>query len=189
MGRYVAIAAAVLALVGCVRTIHPLYTEDDLAFDPALVGTWESADDGQQEKWVFRKKGEKSYTLVHTDQNGRKGRLQAHLLEIEGHRFMDLTPQKMKDENHVYRLTTQRVHTFLKVKGIEPRLRLVPMNPKWLKNYLEEHPEALDYENPEDAPAVLTSSSEELQGFVLKHRTTDKAWGTPVELQQVQKDE
>ena len=34
--------SALLVLTGCVPSLQPLYTEEDLTFDPALLGTWEN---------------------------------------------------------------------------------------------------------------------------------------------------
>ena len=59
------------------------------------------------------------------------------------------------------------------------------MLPDWLENYLEEHPDALAYEDPETGPAVLTASTRELQDFVREHVDTEKAWGKVVEFRRV----
>ena len=29
-----------VALAGCIPSLHPLFTEDDLIFEPKLLGTW-----------------------------------------------------------------------------------------------------------------------------------------------------
>lgn len=185
MRRYMTAVAVLLALAGCVRTLHPLYTEEDLAFDPALVGVWQPTEGNEEERWDFRKAGDKVYTLVHTDEEDRTARLTAHLVELEGHRFLDLRPQQREDMNSVYQLHLQPVHTFLRVESIEP-LRLSPMKPNWIKNYLQEHPQALAHEDPEDGPAVLTASTEDLQDFVLEHVDTEQAWGGLLEFRRVE---
>ena len=35
------------ALWGCVASVHPLYTERDVVFDPDLCGTWFDLDSGE----------------------------------------------------------------------------------------------------------------------------------------------
>ncbi len=45
-----ALAAAALLVVGCLPSIHPLFTDKDLVFKKELVGTWidgDSASDKQ----------------------------------------------------------------------------------------------------------------------------------------------
>ena len=188
MRKYVVAAAVVLLLAGCVRTLHPLYTKKDLTFDPALVGVWEPRDPDKKERWDFRKAGEKSYKLIHTDENDRKVKLEAHLVELGEYRFLDLNTDEPEESNALQSLLLQPVHMFMKVESIEPRLKLVVMNPQWLGDHLEEHPDALKTEDPEDAPAVVTASTKDLQKFVLKHADNDKAWGKPIEFLRVKQE-
>ena len=42
-----------MALAGCIQTLHPLYTENDLTFDAALIGVW--GEDNSKETWAFEK--------------------------------------------------------------------------------------------------------------------------------------
>src|SRR5947207_2132434 len=74
--------AALCGLAGCLPTsINPLYTDKDLAFDPALVGVWSDKDDSK-ETWTFEKAGEKSYKFLYTESDGRTGLFKARLLNI-----------------------------------------------------------------------------------------------------------
>jgi len=188
MRRYVAVVAVLLALTGCVRTLHPLYTQKDLAFDPALLGAWELENSDRQERWDFRKAGDKKYILLHTDDSGRKARLTVRLVEVEGHRFLDLRPQKQKKMNNLLRLHLHPVHTFLRVKSIEP-LRFAAMSPSWLREHLKQNPDALEYVNPEDLPPVVTAGTEKLQEFVLAHLNTEGAWGDIVKFRRIDQQE
>src|SRR6187401_3334085 len=81
--------AAVLA--GCIPTLHPLYTDDDVIFDPALVGLW--AEENSKDTWLYEKVDDKSYRLTYTDGEGKKGEFQARLLKLGGFRFLDLYPE------------------------------------------------------------------------------------------------
>lgn len=51
-------------MTGCnfIPSVHPLYTDQDLIFDPLLVGVW--ADKDGNLTWTFTKKAEDAYTLV-----------------------------------------------------------------------------------------------------------------------------
>jgi hypothetical protein len=76
----------VVLLVGCYTlSIDPLYFEEDLVFDPSLVGIWgdtESADGGT---WTFLSRGGKSYQLVTTEDDESDGVFEAHLLRAQRH--------------------------------------------------------------------------------------------------------
>ena len=52
-----------LMLAGCVPSLNPLYTEEDLIFEPKLVGVWaENAE--AKERWTFEQAGEKDYRVI-----------------------------------------------------------------------------------------------------------------------------
>ena len=57
-----------LTLAGCVFSLHPLYTDEDLVFDPALVGTW--AQDNSGNTWEFGKGNRNNYELVIRESDG-----------------------------------------------------------------------------------------------------------------------
>lgn len=178
MRKYVAAVAVVfvLLLTGCMEMLHPLYTKDDLTFDPALVGVWEPRDPDDGSLLEFRKKGDKAYTLIITDEdeNDKPGLWEARLLELEGHRFMNLNHPKIG-------------FVLLKVESIKPRLKLVFMSDGWLSRHLEDHPGALKHKVENDV-VVVTASTEELQKFVLKHVDNEAAWTATQEFLRVKKD-
>src|SRR6266699_4476433 len=81
-------------LSGCIPTsINPLYTGQDLVFDPALIGVWRSEGDSK-ETWAFEKAGDTKYTFIYTDAEGKTGRFEAHLLKLGHTRFLDLFPDE-----------------------------------------------------------------------------------------------
>jgi hypothetical protein len=46
--RLLAVLVVLAGLTGCVRSVHPIYTEQDIVFEPALVGRW--GPDGSKEE-------------------------------------------------------------------------------------------------------------------------------------------
>jgi hypothetical protein len=166
-------------LGGCVPSLHPLYTEKDLTFDPALLGQW-TEDDGKG-TWAFTKAGEKEYRLVFTDNQGKGGGFQAHLLKIEGRLFLDIFPTDLDlKENDFFRLHLLPAHTFMLVKQVQPSLQMAFLNPDWVEKYLKEHPESIRHETLDDGHTVFTAQPKELQAFVLQHEKV--AFGTPQRL-------
>jgi hypothetical protein len=60
-------------MVGCIPSLHPLYTEKDLVFDSSLLGTWVFVDPEENRhsmSWVFQKSKEyaDSYDLTITEE-------------------------------------------------------------------------------------------------------------------------
>lgn len=183
MRRLIAMSviAVGLQLASCTPSIHPLYTPEDVVFDPALVGQWS----GNNFHITFTRHGEKAYRFVHTDKNGQEGVFVAHLLELDGHRFLDLFPEHKldgKESNTFYEFHLLPTHTFMRVDQITPTLQMAPMNPKWVEEFVTQHPEAISHEIT-GKRIVLTAPTEDLQAFVVEHAETDDAFGKPTDLQ------
>ena len=164
----------VITLSGCVPSLYPLYTDEDLIFDPALVGVWSGED--SDDTWSFTKTGEKRYQLVDTDQEGKEGTFVAHLLKIDGRLYLDLYPDKPDLEaNDFYMGHLLPVHSFMRVATIEPNLRCANVNPEWVDQFLRKNPDAIKHERLEDG-VVLTAQPKELQAFLAEHEKTEGAF-------------
>ena len=161
-------------MAGCIPSLHPLYTEQDLIFDPALVGQWAEKD--SKESWTFTKSGEKEYKLLYVDGDGKKGEFVVHLLTFNEQRFLDLFPEDPGlEQNSFYKLHLLPVHTFLRLKEIEPALQMDVLKPDWLEKILAADAGALRHEKM-DGSILLTAQPKELQAFLLKHAQTAEAW-------------
>ena len=167
-------------MTGCVPSLHPLYTEQDLIYDPALVGEW-VGNDGKV-TWTFAKSGEKAYTLVYVDEKGKKGEFAVHLLKIGDRRFLDLYPTDPDlQQSDFYKAYLLRVHTFMIVQQEADTLRMSFMKPDWLKKYLQEHPDAVKHEKVDEG-VLLTAQPKELQTFLVQHDKSPEVWaeGSPL---------
>ncbi|MBN1393119.1 MAG: hypothetical protein JW947_10000 [Sedimentisphaerales bacterium] len=175
-------------LGGCipVMSLHPLFTTKDVAFDEKLIGTW--VDDSNETTWQFTDvnapKGKaspkadkpKAYKLIFTDEKGQKGSFLAHLVKLENKLFLDVFPAEMpwdeKDPNHTEwpynTFFLLPFHTFIRVNGIDPHLKLQLTDDDELKKLLDKKPKAVKHTFIEDR-LILTASTKELQAFVLKY--------------------
>ena len=164
-------------LGGCipVMSLHPLFNEKDVVFDEKLLGGW--VDDSNS-IWEFKRVGESenAYNLIFTDKEGKKGSFVAHLVKLENRLFLDVYPSEPpwdeKDPNKIEWLYNTLfyipAHTFIKINGIEPELKLQLTDDDELKKLLKEDPNAAEHTSIEDK-LVLTASTKELQAFVLKY--------------------
>lgn len=161
-------------LSGCIPSLHPLYTREDLIFEPSLVGKWQNED---KETWEFQKDGDKKYKLIVTD-DGKKGEFEANLLKLKGIKnpeyknvmFIDLYPErsifKKSEMPEIYQAHLLPVHHFLLVTQIEPELKMYVLDYDWFDDYIKENPGAVEYEKLEDG-GVLTADTKELQKFMV----------------------
>jgi hypothetical protein len=168
--RFTPIAAllAAGALCGCIPSVHPLYTAQDILFEPGLVGEW--TPENSEETWTFSaREGETSYTLVYVDGNGKEGRFETHLFRVGEHLYLDLYPEEPDlQQNDYYKMHLLRVHTFMRVEQVQPFLRLALPDIQWLKKLLDEDPAAVRHEKVGDG-VLLTAPTSGLQAFLAKH--------------------
>lgn len=170
-------------IVGCVPSLNPIWTEKDLIFDAALLGTWRDKD--SKATFVFTKTGDKEYRVLQTDDNGVKAEFGVRLAKLKDRRFLDFTIKNVEDDqiklNDWARFSIIPGHLILLVHATEPELRIAAMNPDWLKEHVEKKPKAIATRKHGDG-LVLTASTEELQAFVLKHSGENELFGGPMRL-------
>jgi len=171
----------VLMVLACVPSIHPLYTDEVLTYDPALLGNWkETNEDGGT--WQFTSSNGHSYHLLYADNNKKEGKFKVNLLKLNDSMFLDLYPNELQPAaNEFYQFHFLPIHTFMRIEIGEAQLKMAPLNPEWLKEFLEENPDAIAHELRDDA-VILTASPVQLQRFVLAHEKTEKAFGEPAQL-------
>jgi len=161
-------------MAGCIPSVHPLYTEQDLIFDPALVGEW--ADKEGKETWTFTKNGEKDYKLIYVDREGKAGMFVVHLLKVEDRRFLDFYPDDPElKQNDFYKAHLLPVHTFMRIQQGEVTLQMTMLKPDWIKKFLRDNPDAVRHEKMDDT-ILLTAQPKELQAFLIKQEKTADAW-------------
>lgn len=156
-----------VVLAGCeVTSFHPLYTEKDLVFDPALVGTWsEKNSKNSNYMWIFTKGKGKEYNFVAVNDSGEREKYIVHLVKVKGRLFLDIFPECPKDY-------CQPLHTFMRVDQVEPTLQIAILNYDWMEEFLHLHPDAVRHvkEDTDLYPdMILTAKPKELQAFLLKH--------------------
>jgi hypothetical protein len=168
MKRTTIVAILAVAIVGCVPTLHPVYTDQDLTFDPAVLGIWRQQD--STATWNFTKGGEKEYLLTYTDNEGRSGNFTARLADVGGVRFLDLFPVKEDlASSEFYKFHLMPIHTVYIVRETSPELQLSGFDLNWLDEYLGQNPEALQH-STYNGQRLITASTDELQAFLLEHQ-------------------
>lgn len=172
--------AVILLGGGCfTTTMHPLYTDNTIISDSALIGTWIEAESGEILK--FTKSEEKSYRLVYIDEDGRAGHFEVHLLKLGDNMFLDLFPAEEKvNWNDAYKEHFLLLHSFIYVEKIEPILKLAMMEPEWLEEFLTKNPRTVAHEKI-DGSYILTAASKQLQSFIIEYASPDEAFSEVTE--------
>ena len=163
-----------LLLTGCIPSLHPLYTPEDLIFDDALLGEW--VDKDGKETWTFAKGDEKQYKATYVDDDGKKGEFVVHLLKVKDRLFLDLFPVDPElKQNSFYAVHLMPVHTFLRIELKGQTLRFSLLDSSWIKNFVEENPGVIRHEKIDNA-VLLTAQPKELQAFLALYEDNAKAW-------------
>jgi hypothetical protein len=161
----------VLGMMGClVLSVHPLYFEKDLVFEPDLVGTWGEKEHEKDlsELWIFKKSGDKSYRLIIKEEDEGEGVFAAHLLKLDKLLFLDLYPEEPETGSEFYNMHVIPAHSFIRISLEGHVLRLGFFDLDWLKQNIVQNKVSIKHERRDDM-IVLTASTEELQKFVLEH--------------------
>jgi hypothetical protein len=169
--RIVFALTVAMLTTGCVPSLHPLYTEQDLIFEPGLVGTW-VWEDGHT--WTFRQAAGSAYQLISVE-SGVATVFNVHLVRLGNTFFLDFFPEEPANMKSFYRDHLIPAHTIAKV-GIEgDLLHIAMMGSDWLKERLDIPCERLEKEEQ----IVITASTTDLQRFVRKYAEEPLAFGDP----------
>ena len=160
--------------VGCVRSMHPIYTEQTLTYDPAFLGTWRdddgttvevAASDGNDEPDAV-----KSYRVAVTGRDNKTARLVGHLAKVGDLLVADLTvgDEEGLPDSDVYRAHLFPLHTFWVVRRDGEKLAVRTIEHDWMKKFVEADPGAIAHYKSRD-DVILTAPPEALQKFLLAH--------------------
>jgi hypothetical protein len=176
----IALIASFTFLTACVPSLNPLYTEQDLIYNKALLGVW--TDGEKTETWEFTFADENEYKLVHTDEFGKKGDFEARLMQVEGKTFLDIAPVRRFSQNDFFSGHLLSVHSFVHVSQDGRSFRISYLETKWLKAFLEKKPDAVRHAVI-DGEIIFTDTSKNLQKFIAANLNTPGAFSSPVSFQ------
>jgi len=188
-----ALASALALLSGCTfLSVNPLYTDKELVFDPLLVGVWveEAPAQATKENWAVEKGAGNSYVLRVTEQDGKKGEFEAHLLKLKDYLFLDLEPSDVELDAKQADVTAWALipgHLILRVHELDSKLKLGAPDLDWLQGHLGKNPSAIAHVtqgglrplDPWDRNVISTASTQDLQQFVLAHVAENELFGEP----------
>ena len=112
MKKLLCLFTLVVFLAGCMPldSLEPLYTDKDTVFDAALLGDWLSPDPNDQGVMTFTEmfgQPVSSYKITMRDKN-ETSKYSAHLVELQGHRFLDVVPENWDARADSYTLHLDR---------------------------------------------------------------------------------
>jgi hypothetical protein len=174
---------AILLLSACIPSLQPFYTEKDLVFEPALVGSFGEKDGSAT--WTFTKSADREYNLTIKDKE-KSSSFVTHLFKLGNDRFIDLYAVKESLDDSpredFFKATLVPGHLALKVSSFSP-LTLQVMDEDGMKEYLKSNKGAVAHTFIESDRLVFTGSSEQMRDFLKRISSEEKCWGKPGEFQ------
>lgn len=161
--RYAVVAVVVLSLAGCVPvdSTNPWYLENQLAFDPAIVGTWVPAEPDKGELRI-EKSGPSAYQITMTDVDSQTGKntttsYVGRPFQLGNTRYVDVV------------MAGQKKHWLCKLAVREGMLYMAYLDDDWVKKQIQTGKITLSHSmdnGKEGSSILLTASTAELQKFV-----------------------
>jgi len=182
------IAVVFLLFSSCVRSLHPLFHDDDLKFDSHLLGTWTENNN----IWIFEKSGETMYNLKHYEPQSDSGKssaddtskFEARLGRIGNFQFIDLYPEEPPLHDDLYKIHLIAAHTFSKLWFENDTLHIAMLDNDWLKKEIADSAIVIAHETLDDI-IILTADTEDLQMLLRKFGGNNDAFPHPMVLNRV----
>lgn len=170
------LAALALLAAACVPpvSLDPLFTEEDLIFDAALLGDWQVEINAEDGLCTFEQEADKSYELDCTVE-GSQATFDAHLLRLGEHTFLDTAVDDLHSENTFALAHLVPGHILSRVALDGDTLRLTQMSVEWLGKQLDDGAIKIAHRRLEDG-ILLTASTAELQSFFREHAGNTEAF-------------
>jgi hypothetical protein len=161
---------------GCVRTTHPILTEDQVISNNALLGKWVSTDGKTSAELSAGDEGK--YKLIYTNEQGKSGHFLLRFGKIGDLAVAEISPDAFSaDVSEEYKGLLMPLYMMLVIEKTQPQLLVASPSADWLKKYVTAHPDDLDVNNVEDL--IVQASTEDFQAFFLKHYKDAGMLGDP----------
>ena len=169
-----------------VLSIHPLYTNLDLDFDPALLGKW--VDNEGDITLVFEKSAEMEFKLTVVEREGQqesRAEFEAHLVRLGGADFLDIYPKSLEDGSEFQRAHFIPAHTIARLSVESDRVKIAFLSADWLTKRIEDKSVDTAHETVAGT-VVLTCATDDLQHLVDLYANDGSAFPDPLDLQRAE---
>src|SRR4030095_6079821 len=186
----------IIFLSGCLTTLHPIFTEKDLAYDPKLIGTWKTDSAGNKRQAVITNLStessidlpgnissikQKGYLISYQDENGTTSeRYIAFLARIGKHLYFDYYPADKKEGRKIddfFGVHFVKMHTSYRIEiSKDGSFELSQLDESYVTKLIDEKKIRISHETDADDNTVITASTQELQQYLLKYGDEPSAY-------------
>jgi len=181
------LALLAVAVMGCARSVYPLYTDADLASDSTFLGTWVHEDTTASSTgysttlrawvttatldtviYVVTPDSASAYRLEVTDKSGTST-WSAHLVRFGGRTWLDLLPAELPPSlDESYRAHFLRVHSIYVLERSDSSLLLYTFHSDSIAAFVRRRVSAVQHLVLDD-DVLLTAPPRDLQAFFRRY--------------------
>ena len=185
----------IIFLSSCLNTLHPIFTEKDLAYDPKLIGTWNTENEGKKGTVTINNLAtensvelpgnistikQKGYFITWQDENGDTKQYIAFLARIGKHLYFDYYPAAKKEDRKLdefFGIHFVRMHTSYRVEFLnDGNFELSQLDGSYVKSLIDEKKTRISHETDAEGDITITASTKELQQYLLKYGDEPSAY-------------
>jgi len=183
-------------LNGCLTTLHPIFTEKDLVFDPRLIGNWKKSKDSSTARYRQAKSDdleELSPTLKRNaariyireeEEKGGQGKAKsisyAFLVKLGKYYYLDFYPADIKTNelaNEFFAVHYVPMHSIYRIKfSGNYSFDIQQLDAGYLENLIRNKQVRLKHEVTDDGNYLITAPTSELQQYLIKYSDTPEAY-------------
>jgi len=184
----------VLLLGSCLTTLHPIFTEKDLVFDPRLNGKWSNKEDGSTAIYriaqisdvkslstSLKRNVSKTYMLEERDAQGMlKSKQYAFMVKLGKYYYMDFYPvgaKEVDNEEKFFAAHYIPMHSIYRIRFKDDHsFDIQQLDAGYLENLIKNKKIRIRHEVTEDGNYVITAPTEELQKYIVKYSEIPEAY-------------
>lgn len=179
----------VIFLSSCLRTLHPIFTIKDIVYEPKLLGTWKTDNQGTNGFAIITNLAvnnaielpekisaikQKGYLFSYQDEEGKATEQYiGFLARIGKHLYFDYFPANKKGNKTVDEFFAShfvKMHTSYRVEiSKNGGFELSQLDESYLTKLIDEKKIRLSHEKDANGNIVITASTHELQQYIIKY--------------------
>ena len=183
-------------LSSCLTTLHPIFTEKDLAYDPKLIGTWNIEREGNKERVTISNLAtensvelpgnishikQKGYLISYEHEHSENPeRYIAFLARIGKYLYLDYYPAYKKEDqkiDEIFGAHYVKMHTSYRVEILnDGSFELSQLDGSYVNNLIDQKKIRINHETGADDNIVITASTSELQQYLIKYSDEPEAY-------------
>lgn len=181
-------------LSGCLTTLHPIFTEKDIVYNPKLIGTWKTDSVGGRavitnlatESSVelpgnISSISQKGYFISYFQKDGSASeRYIAFLAQIGKHLYFDYYPADKKTDRKIddfFGVHFVKMHSSYRVEILKDgSFELNQLDGSYVESLINEKKFRISHETDADGNIVITASTQELQQYLIKYGDDPSAY-------------